>query len=168
MSTGQAILALVTLVVATIVYRWQKMIDRETVIQIELRQIYAKYLATLSREFLAQPAKDGLNDEGSVRDFYSISSNEKEAYQLRDEIILLAPESVVASVKKCDQAFRAWKTEFTTDTSEEVSVRRVRISEAAQKYTNSRRELIAAMRGSLKEQYEFSLPALVRKIGSKK
>lgn len=53
MSFGQAILALVTLAVATIIYRWQKTVDRNLSIERELREAYACYLAAESRLMVA-------------------------------------------------------------------------------------------------------------------
>ena len=47
----QLIAALITIFVATVVYRWQKNIDRQTIIQTELRKHYSDFLQAASNSF---------------------------------------------------------------------------------------------------------------------
>ena len=108
---------IIAVIVATVVYRWQKKIDRETVLMSEQRQLFAKYISCLNSHFLSQPYLGVQNDESSVRDFYSISSGEIEIYGLRDQIFLIAPLPVIAHMELCDNAFRDWKRSFTTTDS---------------------------------------------------
>jgi len=148
-------IALVTLTVATVVYRWQKLIDRETVIHSELRALYAKYAGALRKVFLSQPYQDGKHSPEELDRFYSISDEEIEIYVLRDQIYLLAPQDVVNSVLACDKAFRDWKIAFPQPGSAQPEA----MAEAREKtsqFRSAQNEMLEVMRNSLAQQIQVS------------
>ncbi len=112
MSVGQFFLGLVTIIVATVVYRWQKMIDRETVLQNEQRTLFARYVSITRAHFLSQPFKGQEYSPEYLQGFFSVSDSEKEIYSVRDQIFLLASPEVFEAVRKHDEAFRDWKVSF--------------------------------------------------------
>lgn len=112
MTLGQFFLGIVAIVVATVVYRWQKVIDRETAVLSELRQLYGKYLASSKLIYLSQPYRGIEYSKEELKKFFSITETEIENLSLRDQIFLLAPDDVVAIVDIHDQALRDWKVSF--------------------------------------------------------
>ena len=112
MTLGQFFLGLVTLLVATIVYRWQKSVDRKTAALLELRASLSKYAALSHALFLKQPYIGDEEDTEKQTEFFSISDAEIELYTLRDQIYFTAPKNIVDAVLECDRAFRDWKIAF--------------------------------------------------------
>lgn len=119
MSIGQFFLGLVTLLVATVVYRWQKLIEREAEQQKELRRLYTEYTSALKFHEMSQPFIGDENIDEKAKKFRSLSVEEIQIYALRDQIYLLGSTSVTIALVECDRKFRDWKiafnTEYTTD-----------------------------------------------------
>ncbi len=112
MNWGQFFLGLVAICVATIVYRWQKAVDRETSILAERRDLYARYLASSKEVYLSQPYVGVGYSPEELNEFFNISKAEISNFCLRDQIFLLAPKHVVDVVERHDRALRDWKISF--------------------------------------------------------
>ncbi|QIR85089.1 hypothetical protein [Paracoccus sp. AK26] len=100
------------LMIATVIYRWQKQIDRQTAVYAEIKKLCADYTAAARRAYFEQPYMNDLTNAERVERFFSISEREQEMYVARDQLYLLAPEAIVELVKKHDQCFRTWKANF--------------------------------------------------------
>jgi len=111
-SWGQFFLGLVAICVATVVYRWQKAIDRETAVLAEQRQLYAAYLASSKAVYLGQPYIGVGYSPEELDKFFNMSEPEIQNYALRDQIFLLAPDRIIDAVDKHDRALRDWKVSF--------------------------------------------------------
>ena len=122
MSVGQMFLGLISLFVATVVYRWQKGLDRQAQANIELRDLATKYATVSHTLFLQQPYVGEELSEVEIKTFYGISDLEIELYTLRDQIYVAAPKRVVDAVLHCDQAFRKWKITFPEIGNQEAAM----------------------------------------------
>jgi len=168
---AQALTALVALVVATVVYRWQKAVDRETSIQSELRKLYAAYISAMAKGYLNQPYIDDANDPEKISAFFRITSDEQEFYALRDQIYLLAPEDVLDAVRAYDLAFRQWKIgfpRFCQNANGEQAVNAEQHRERDAMLRRSRQITLDVMRSSLREHTTFKNSFLLSLRGSTK
>ncbi|MCA3447030.1 MAG: hypothetical protein INF93_09975 [Rhodobacter sp.] len=150
--------ACVALLVSTVLYRWQKMVDRETLVQTELRVLYAKFLAAGNSAYLEQPLKGDHAEVASekMQAFFSISAREQDLYTLRDQIVLLAPNEVVNEVRRYDDAFRKWKIAFPQPGEESPdNIQEAR--NASDELRKQHKRLISVLRDSLRKQQRFAL-----------
>ena len=155
MTLGQFFLGLVTLLVATIVYRWQKSIDRKTVTLTDLRAALSKYAALSHSLFLKQPYAGEENSDEKLNDFFAISDAEIELYTLRDHIDFTAPDIIVEAVLDCDSAFRAWKIAFTR--SSDLSVdEKAAIQSAATDFKFKHERMLLTFRAEFESHTKFA------------
>jgi hypothetical protein len=169
---GQFFLGLVTLVVATAVYSWQRGIDRRTELQRERRQLYGRYLEATHRHYFSQPFV-GLEFTPEQQSAWEgFSDSELECYILRDLISLNCPEDVYSALDQYDRAMRSWKIAFT---SLELSDKnRLKVKELDKEMDFSRYRLAEAMRkdleshGALRISVEDQIGRLWREFGHSK
>ena len=166
MSIGQFFLGLVTIIVATFVYRWQKLIDHETKQKEELRRLYAEYTAALTELRFAQPMLDDDDFAEKAKQFFGMEEREVGLYCLRDQVFLLAPDNVVTALDKCDEAFREWKISFNTNYSSFEEGRGI----VRAKYENllqSQGALLKEMKKDLASHTRFRRKAFVKTVVAK-
>ena len=113
MTLGQFFLGLITLAIATVVYRWQKSVDREMQLQEERRVAYVDYLGFLRAIRLNQPMHNANQPHEHVEEWLAITEQEVNLYAARDRIHLLAHGDVIEKLESCDNAFREWKMSFS-------------------------------------------------------
>ncbi len=166
MSVGQFFLGLVTIIVATVIYRWQKMIERETVLQNEQRALFARYTSITRTHYLSQPFKGQEYSPEYLQSFFSISDSEKEIYAVRDQIFLLASPEVFEAVRKHDEAFRAWKVSFP-EANESDPQKIETAKNAAKAYLTSHDQLLVVMRTDLAGHHRFKMPWQIKNQPSK-
>lgn len=161
MSVGQFFLGLVTILVATVVYRWQKLVERETALQDKQRELFARYLTLTNEHFLSQPYKGAEYSKEELDEFFGISEAEIEFYSIRDELALISSDRIYDAINKHDEKFRAWKVSFPRETEKSTEVeQRAKFADA--EYRNSRHELIGIMRLELVDHQSFRFPKRVR------
>jgi hypothetical protein len=160
---GQLVLGLITLTVATFVYRWQKSVDRVTVSQVELRKLMSAYAALSHRLFLKQPYFGVEYSEAEINDFFSISDEEIELYTLRDQLYVCAPTSVLDSVLICDRKFRDWKMAFPKNPHIDEQTRNEFV-EIISEFKFAHERMLAAMRNELVGQNKLPWPEWLQKI----
>lgn len=163
MTPGQFFLGIVTLLVATLVYRWQKNVDRETVSLQEMRGLLSRYAVLSHRLYLKQPYRGVEYSEMQLDEFFNISDDEIELYTLRDQIYVTAPEKVRNSVLKCDGAFRAWKQSFPqygeTD-SGKINFAREKSSD----FKFSHEAMLIVMRSEFNAHNQIQLPTVLKNL----
>ncbi len=147
MSIGQFVLGLVTIFVATVVYRWQKTVDRETVALAEQKKLIAEYSAALNALFFSQPYRDQTYTPEEIQIFMTISESEQECYALRDQIFMTSSEEIVRATDELDKSFREWKIAYTkhlkcAEGEEKPEI----VKQKTQNYLSSHRAFIAAAR----------------------
>lgn len=156
MTLGQFFLGMIAICVATFVYRWQKTVDRETSVLSEQRQLYAKYVAASKAQYLSQPWRGVQYTQQELDSFFEISEKEIELYGLRDQIFLIAPDSVVDAMDAFDTAFREWKVAFPRDeTPTEEQIKHA--EDKSQVLRDDYHLMLEAMRKNLKLHGSYSL-----------
>jgi len=160
---GQFFLGLVTIFVATFVYRWQKTLDLENQTHHELRKLFSEYSSLLKTLYFRQPYKDADNDPAEVDDFFSISIDEQKCYSLRDQIYMLAAIDVVEATTRADKAFREWKISFPK--SFEASDEQILDHEQKRtEFRNAHNSLIMVMRSDIAQSSSTDLRDVFRKM----
>lgn len=168
MTQGQFFLALVTIFVATVVYRWQKSVDRQTEQKKMLSKLYADYIAQVSEHSARQPMIGDHDAEQKAKEFASIGEHEQKVYVLRDQIYLLAPENVVEKLSVCDRAFREWKITFNRNNSDPEQ-HKTDVKNAFDNFRSNKNILLPTMRKDLARHASFvNVPALPKIFGTRK
>ena len=154
MTLGQFFLGLVTLLVATVVYRWQKSVDQKTVVLADLREALSRYAALSHSLFLRQPYIGDDNNEQKLADFFSISDAEIDLYALRDQIYITAPSEIVDAVLDCDRAFRDWKISFpkSTEVSDE---KKLEVEKTSAEFRLKHRQMLIIFRSEFESHVKF-------------
>lgn len=160
MSIGQFFLGVVAVFVATIAYRWQKILDRETHQKQTLSALYSQYVSALTLHVASQPMIGDHDAEEKAKRFSSMDGQEADIYSLRDQIWLLAPDSLVVHLAECDQAFRDWKIKFHSD-FKDGSEKKMRVKEALLQFNSKKDLLLAEMRKDLASQVNFEFNAFI-------
>ncbi|MCE8508767.1 hypothetical protein KBY28_09945 [Ruegeria pomeroyi] len=163
MTLGQFFLGFVTIAIATLVYRWQKAVDRETAALSELRELLSRYAVLSHKLFLKQPYRDQEYDPKELDSFFSISDEEIELYTLRDQIYVTAPSPVVDAVLDCDAKFRNWKISFPgSNVADEQVIEESR--QASTEFKFAHEKMLLAMRQEISSHNKMPVPDWLRKL----
>ena len=93
-------------------YKWQKNLDRENEISLELRGLYGEFVEASKTIYFSQPMIGVEVSEAELKEFFSIGPKEQRFNIIRDKIVLLGPVDVVNAVQTHDDAVRKWKIAF--------------------------------------------------------
>jgi len=151
-------LGLITLAVATLVYRWQKIVDRETAALSELRTLLSRYAVLSNTLFLKQPYVGVETSQEDLSAFYTISDGEIELYTIRDQIYICAPDAVVNAVLNCDKCYRDWKVAYTEESDDgDRSAQREKVMDAVSKFRFAHHKMLLSMREEFADHHSFSI-----------
>jgi hypothetical protein len=166
LTLGQFFLGIVTLVVATIVYRWQKQIDRETALQMERRQLYAEYASSAKKLFYEQPFGNVSYSEKELRKFHEISDAESDLYALHIAVQLISSDEVLNALNSFDSAFRNWRVAISEALQSDDS-KKIRDTRAAyETILQQHRILVATMRAEVnRDQAPHVVQLVSKKLG---
>ncbi|TJZ91105.1 hypothetical protein FA743_12925 [Paracoccus gahaiensis] len=136
---------MVALLIATVIYRWQKEIDRETALQIEFRRLCAEYIKAAKTAFFEQPFIGEESEVEKAKTFLSISTAEQHSYITRDQLFLIAPDHILELIRAHDNAFRHWKMAFSKE-FESASDRRQQVRKFTSDLRNAELSMLEGMR----------------------
>ncbi len=178
MRPEQFFLGLVAIFIATVVYRWQKTVDRETAVQSEVRALYAKYLAISQSSYLSnsffepsvQEQSVPPSDDDIVKRMHILYKEDIEVKILADQIMLLAPMDVVLATQQFHTrlvSFRknvASNLELLKDKGKEHTAN---MSEEVDALNAEYHTLLLTMRGSLDRQHSLTFFGALRNFTGK-